>query len=713
MTELALEVGRPYPLGATWEGAGVNFALFSEHAEAVELCLFDALGQHEIARIPVRNRSGRIWHCFLPAARPGTVYGYRVHGPYSPRDGHRFNPHKLLLDPYAKALVGEVRWDESLFGFRQGNRQEWRPDHQDSQHCMSKSMVIDPTFNWDNDRRPNVPLSDTVLYELHVKGFTQLNPLVPPEWRGKYLGLTVPAVIDYLKELGITTIELLPCQSFLSEQMLVERGLSNYWGYNPLAFFAPERRYAVKDATVEFKTMVRKLHAAGIEVVMDIVFNHSAEGAEFGPHLNFRGIDNCVYYQLEPDDARHYRNYSGCGNTLNAEHPQVLKLMMDCLRYWASEMHVDGFRFDLASSLARRDGHFDANGSFFNILHQDPVLSQLKLMAEPWDSEPGGYQLGRFPAGWSEWNERYRDQMRAFWRGEAGTLGQFAERLTGSADIFANPTREPAASINFISAHDGFTLHDLVSYQHKHNAANLEQNRDGAEHNHSWNCGEEGETDDPAINARRDQQKRNLLTTLLLSQGMPLLLAGDEYGRSQGGNNNAYCQDNDVSWLRWHWGPRERELQAFVRRLIALRRQQPVFRRREFLDGVEQADQQRDVTWLRADGEPMHERDWRNWSLRSLGVLLNGRYTGQRDAFGRAVLGDHLLLLVNNHHDAVDFQLPAPPDGALWELQIDSTDAQLGTTPIYFGGQQTYWLSGHSMVVLLERVVRDAPLRGG
>ncbi|MFZ5841733.1 MAG: glycogen debranching protein GlgX [Pseudomonadota bacterium] len=706
MTEIALEVGRPYPLGATWEGSGVNFALFSEHAEAVELCLFDALGQRETARIPVRNRTGRIWHCFLPSARPGTVYGYRVHGPYAPREGHRFNPHKLLLDPYAKALTGDVSWHESLFGFRHGSRQEWRADSQDSQAVMAKSVVIDPTFNWDNDRRPLVPMADTVLYELHVKGFTQLNPLVPPEWRGKYLGLTTPAVIDYLKNLGITTIELLPCQSFLSEQMLVERGLSNYWGYNPLAFFAPERRYAVKDATVEFKTMVKKLHAAGIEVVMDIVFNHSAEGNELGPHLSFRGIDNKVYYQLDPDDARQYRNFSGCGNTLNAEHPQVLKLMMDCLRYWASEMHVDGFRFDLASSLARRDGHFDASGSFFNILHQDPVLSHLKLMAEPWDFEPNGYQLGGFPCGWSEWNDKYRDTLRSFWRGEGGLLGHFAERFAGSSDIFANSVREPSASINFITAHDGFTLHDLVSYEHKHNEANLEQNQDGADHNNSWNGGEEGESDDPAINALRDQQKRNLLTSLLLSQGVPLLLAGDEYGRSQGGNNNAYCQDNETSWLRWSWGQRERELHSFVRRLIALRRQQPVFRRRQFFDGVADAADQRDVSWLRADGQRMTDADWHRWNARSLGVLLNGRHTGLRDAVGRPVIGDHVLVLVNSHHEAGDFQLPAPPDAALWELVLDTADSQISSLPMYFGANDPFPLKGRAIAVLIERVVQ-------
>ncbi|NQD37501.1 glycogen debranching protein GlgX [Permianibacter sp. IMCC34836] len=706
MSEIALEVGRPYPLGATWEGAGVNFALFSEHAESVELCLFDALGHRETARIPLRNRTGRIWHCFLPTARPGTVYGYRVYGPYSPREGHRFNPQKLLLDPYAKALVGEVNWDESLFGYRQGGRQEWRIDSHDSQQHMAKCVVIDPTFNWDNDRLPNVPLSDTVLYELHVKGFTQLNSLVAPELRGKYLGLAAPAVIDYLKNLGVSTVELLPCQSFLSERSLVEKGLGNYWGYNPMAFFAPDRRYAIKDATVEFKTMVKKLHAAGIEVVMDIVFNHSAEGNELGPHLSFRGIDNKVYYQLDPEDARYYRNFSGCGNTLNAEHPQVLKLMMDCLRYWASEMHVDGFRFDLASCLARRDGHFDASGSFFNIIHQDPVLSHLKLMAEPWDCEPNGYQLGRFPGGWSEWNDKYRDNMRAFWRGEGGQLGQFAERLAGSSDLFANKAREPTASINFITAHDGFTLHDLVSYQYKHNEANLEDNRDGADHNGSWNCGEEGESDDPAVIALREQQKRNLLATLLLSQGVPIVLAGDEYGRSQGGNNNAYCQDNEVSWLRWSWGPRERELQAFVRRLIALRRQQPALRRRRFFDGVPQDNGERDVSWLRADGQMMSDADWHDWRARSLGLLLNGRYTGQLDAMGRPVIGDHLLILLNSHHERQHFQLPAPPDGALWELVFDTAETQVSTLPMYFSAHDPYPLQGRSFVVLLERVVQ-------
>jgi len=705
MSENKLEVGRPYPLGATWEGAGVNFALFSEHAESVELCLFDALGQHETARIPLCNRSGRIWHCFLPTARPGTVYAYRVKGPYLPRQGHRFNPQKLLLDPYAKSLVSEVKWEDVLFGYRQGGRQEWRLDGTDSQQAMAKCVVIDPTFNWENDRQPKVPLSDTVLYELHVKGFTQLNPLVPAELRGKYLGLTVPSVIDYLKNLGVTTIELLPCQSFLSERALQDKGLSNYWGYNPLAFFAPERRYAVRDATVEFKTMVKKLHVAGIEVVMDIVFNHSAEGNELGPHLSFRGIDNKVYYQLDPEDARQYRNFSGCGNTLNTEHPQVLMLMMDCLRYWARDMHVDGFRFDLASSLARRDGRFDASGSFFNIIHQDPVLSHLKLMAEPWDFESDGYQLGRFPSGWSEWNDKYRDTIRAFWRGEGGQLGPFASRFTGSSDIFANKVREPTASINFITAHDGFTLHDLVSYQHKNNDANLEHNRDGGIDNDSWNCGEEGEVDDPALVALRDQQKRNLLATLLLSQGVPILLAGDEYGRTQGGNNNAYCQDNETSWMRWNWGPRESELQGFVRRLIALRRQQPVFRRRHLFDGLPQDKGECDHIWLRADGSAMTAGDWLDFRARAVGLMLNGRYSGQCDAGGRPLPGDHLLVLINGHHEGLNFRLPPPLDGALWQQVFDTAEVQVSALPMYFGSQDLYPLQGRSIVVLMERVV--------
>ena len=708
--ESAIEVGRPFPLGASWEGSGVNFALYSAHAEAVELCLFETHGMRETARIPMIHRTGDIWHCFLPSARPGTIYGFRVHGPYAPKDGHRFNANKLLIDPYAKSLIGDLRWDEALFGYRQGPKQEWRADGRDSQQFVPKCVVIDPTFNWDGDRQLNVPMADTILYELHVKGFTQLHSGVPPEWRGKYLGLTVPAVIDYLKSLGVTTIALLPCQSFVSEQKLVVNGLHNYWGHNPVALFAPDRRYAVKDPTVEFKTMVKKLHAAGIEVVMSIGFNHTAEVDEAGPTLSFRGIDNKTYYLLDQQDLRQYRDYSGCGNTLNAEHPQVLKLMMDCLRYWASEMHIDGFRFDLASSLARRDDDFDPGGSFFNVIHQDPLLSHLKLMAEPWDKQPDSYHLGRFPAGWSEWNDQFRDGVRQFWRGQGGLRQTFATRLLGSPDLFHHQRREPSASINVVTYHDGFTLHDLVTYNQKHNEANLDDNRDGAEENYSWNCGTEGETDDAAINQLRDRQKRNFLTTLMLAQGVPLLLSGDEYGRTQAGNNNAFCQDNELSWMSWNFSARERELQAFVKRLIALRKSQPALRRRQFEVLNAEQDAQA-ITWLEASGDQLDEPAWQQWSARALAMLINGRKTGLVSANGEPVLGDHLLVLFNARNDAQQFTVPSPPDGALWQLVLDTSEPLGSSTPVYFNGKDTFRLEQRSIAILIEYVVEASTPR--
>lgn len=707
MLELAIEVGRPFPLGASWEGSGVNFAIYSAHAVGVDLCLFEQHGLRETARVPMIHRTGDIWHCFLPSARPGTVYGFRVHGPYAPKDGHRFNPDKLLIDPYAKSLIGDLRWDDALFGFRQGAKQEWRADSRDSQQFVPKCVVIDPTFNWEGDRQLNIPMAETLLYELHVKGFTQLNSAVPPEWRGKYLALTVPAVLDYLKSLGVTTLSFLPCQSFISEQELVSHGLNNYWGHNPVALFAPDRRYAVKDPTVEFKTMVKKLHAAGFEVVMSIGFNHTAEIDENGPTLSFRGIDNKTYYRLNPDDLRQYTDYSGCGNTLNAEHPQVLKLMMDCLRYWASEMHVDGFRFDLATSLARRENGFDPKGSFFNIIHQDPLLSHLKLLAEPWDCEPNSYYLGSFPTGWAEWNDQYRDDIRKFWIGHGGMRKSFAMRVAGSPDVFKHQVREPSASINVVTYHDGFTLHDLVSYEQKHNEANHRGNTDGVEQNYSWNCGVEGETDNEDINVLRDRQKRNFLTTLMLSQGVPLLQCGDEYGRTQAGNNNAFCQDNELSWMSWNFSARERELQAFVKRLIALRKAQPALRRRRFIDVTNHTTSEA-IRWFDVSGELLSDNDFEQWSSRALAMLLNGRQTDLVSASGKSIIGDHLLVLFNARNDAQQFTLPAPPDGALWQLVLDTCEAAGTSTPVYFNARDTFRLEQRSVAVLMEHVI-NAP----
>ncbi len=544
--------GRPNPRGATWDGEGVNFALFSEHAEKVELCIFDDAGRRELQRIELREQTDLIWHCYLPEARPGMLYGYRVHGPYQPEEGHRFNPNKLLLDPYARHIDGSVRWSDALFGYTVGSkREDLSFDRRDSARGMPKCKVIDPAFTWGEDRRPRVPWNDMIIYETHVRGFTMRHPEVPPAMRGTYAGLSSAPAIEYLKRLGVTTVELMPVHAFVDDRYLVERGLANYWGYNTIGYFAPEAHYSASGKVAEFKTMVKTLHSAGLEVILDVVYNHTAEGNHLGPTLSFRGLDNACYYRLTPEDRRYYVDYTGCGNTLNMVHPRVLQMIMDSLRYWVTEMHVDGFRFDLASALARELHEVDRLGAFFDILRQDPVLSEVKLIAEPWDLGEGGYQVGNFPVGWSEWNDKYRDTMRAYWKGDGGLIGEFAQRITGSSDLYRRGGRRPHASINFVSAHDGFTLADLVSYNQKHNEANQEDNRDGHDNNLSWNCGVEGPTDDPAVRALRARQQRNLLATLLLSQGVPMLLAGDEIGRSQRGNNNAYCQDNEVSWIDW------------------------------------------------------------------------------------------------------------------------------------------------------------------
>ncbi len=582
----AIWPGRPDPRGATWDGEGVNFALFSEHAERVQLCVFDDAGGRELQCIDVRERTDQVWHCYLPEARPGMLYGYRVYGPYRPNEGHRFNRHKLLLDPYAKQIVGALRWSDAQFGYTLGNkREDLSYDRRDSARGMPKCKVVDPAFTWGDDRRPDVPWHEMVIYELHVHGYTMQHLDIPPPLRGTYAALATAPVIDYLKRLGVTTLELMPVHAFVDDRRLVERGLRNYWGYNTIGFFAPDARYSASGKLAEFKTMVKTLHSAGFEVILDVVYNHTAEGNQLGPTLAFRGIDNSSYYRLQPEDARFYTDYTGTGNTLNMKHPRVLQLLMDSLRYWVTEMHVDGFRFDLASALARELHEVDRLGAFFDILRQDPVLTRVKLIAEPWDLGEGGYQVGNFPPGWAEWNDKYRDTMRAYWKGDGGLIGEFSRRLTGSSDLYGRSGRLPHASINFITAHDGFTLDDLVSYNDKHNEANLEDNRDGNNHNLSWNCGIEGPTEDPAIKALRARQKRNMLATLLLSQGVPMLLAGDEIGRTQNGNNNAYCQDNPLSWLDWNLDDDRRKLLDFVRRLVQIRRTHPVFRRRYFFQG--------------------------------------------------------------------------------------------------------------------------------
>jgi len=667
--------GSSYPLGATWDGEGVNFALFSERAEKVELCLFDPKGRREVARINLREHTDQVWHCYLPEARPGLLYGYRVHGPYKPEEGHRFNPNKLLLDPYAKGIVGTLRWSDAHFGYTVGHPEEDLSfDERDSAAGMPRCQVIDGAFRWENDRPPRTPWHETIIHELHVKGFTKLNSAIPAPLRGTYAGLATLPVIEYLKRMGVTAVELLPVHAFIDDRRLVEMSLRNYWGYNSMGFLAPEPRYAsTGSAASEFKIMVKKLHSAGIEVIVDVVFNHTGEGNHLGPTLAFRGIDNAVYYRLAVEDPRYYVDYTGTGNTLNMMHPRVLQLMMDSLRYWVQEMHVDGFRFDLASTLARELHAVDKLGAFFDIMHQDPVVSQVKLIAEPWDLGEGGYQVGNFPAGWVEWNDRYRDAVRAYWKGDGGLIGELAFRLTGSSDLYASSGRRPYASVNFITAHDGFTLQDLVSYNEKHNEANGEDNRDGNNNNLSWNCGVEGPTNDSAINALRARQKRNFLATLLLSQGVPMLVAGDAIGRTQRGNNNAYCQDNEISWVDWDLSFEDLRLLAFVQRIIALRKAHPVFRRRSFFQGHSiKGTGTKDILWLTPNGEELSDEEWQHSFARCLGLFLSGEGLDERDQQGRPVTDSSFLLLLNAHNDAIPFRLPAIGKDTEWQLLIDT-----------------------------------------
>jgi isoamylase len=700
----AIWPGRPYPLGATWDGEGVNFALFSEHAESVELCLFDPSGKRELARIPVRWQTDLVWHCYLPEMRPGQLYGYRVHGPYNPALGQRFNSSKLLLDPYAKAIAGAIKWSDALFGYRVGSKKEDLSfDRRDSAPGMPKCKVIDPAFTWADDRPPRTPWHDTIIYELHVKGFTQRHPEVPAHLRGSYAALATSPAIEHFKRLGITAVELMPVHSFVDDRNLVEKGMRNYWGYNSIGFFAPDFRYAATDLTAEFKTMVKTLHSNGIEVILDVVYNHTAEGSQLGPTLCFRGIDNEAYYRLSAENARYHMDYTGCGNTLNMRHPRVLQMIMDSLRYWVLEMHVDGFRFDLASALARELHEVDRLSAFFDIIHQDPVLSQVKLIAEPWDLGEGGYQVGNFPIGWTEWNGKYRDAMRAYWKGEGGGIGELASRLTGSSDLYEAGGRRPHASINFVTAHDGFTLHDLVSYNDKHNEANHEGNRDGEDNNLSWNCGVEGPTDDPEINALRAQQKRNFLASLFLSQGVPMLVAGDEMGRTQSGNNNGYCQDSELSWVNWDLKPEDRELLEFTRRLIGITKDHPVFRRHSFFQGQHiHGTDVKDIVWLKPDGTEMTDEEWQKTYARCLGVSLAGEALDEVDDRGHPIKDDNFLLLLNAHHEEIPFVLPMIRTGKRWMLEFDTSSSGGLSRNSLFPANQPYSLQGRSAVLLRE-----------
>jgi isoamylase len=697
--------GRPYPLGSSWDGEGVNFALYSEHAEKVELCLFDISGKRETFRIRLPEQTDMVWHGYLPEIRPGQLYGYRVYGPYAPAQGHRFNHYKLLLDPYGKQVQGAIRWSDSHFGYRVGHKNEDLSfDRRDNAAGMPKNRVIDSAFTWGADTPPRISWHETLIYELHVKGFTKSHPDVPEVLRGTYAGLATAPVIEYLTRLGVTSIELMPVHSFVDDRRLVERGLRNYWGYNSIGFFAPESRYLATDSINEFKTMVKTLHSAGLEVILDVVYNHTAEGNHLGPTLSLKGIDNSSYYRLEPDNPRYYKDYTGTGNTLNMRHPRVLQLIMDSLRYWVLEMHVDGFRFDLAATLARELHEVDRLGAFLDIIHQDPVLSQVKLIAEPWDVGEGGYQVGNFPVGWAEWNDRYRDTVRAYWKGDGGVAGDLAYRITGSSDLYAHSGRRPYASINFVTAHDGFTLQDLVSYNEKHNDANGENNQDGNNNNLSWNCGVEGPTDDPNILALRAKQKRNLLATLLLSQGVPMLYQGDDIGHTQLGNNNAYCQDSSISWVNWDLQPQDRDLLAFVQRLINLRKRHPIFRRRHFFQGrpIKGANI-KDVLWLNPAGHEMSEDEWRDSSVRCLGMFLSGQGLDETDERGRRLSDENFLVLLNAHHEDVEFVLPAYRPGARWTAWMDtSREGGLRPADTYDSGA-SYPLQARSMVVLMER----------
>lgn len=669
--------GKPYPLGATFDGEGTNFALFSECAEGVELLLFEhSEDQRPTDIISLGERTAFVWHRYIPGIKPPQVYAFRVHGPYEPEKGHRCNPSKALLDPYARAISGTIQWNDVLFGYTLGNPDEdLNPDERDSCPYVPKCVVVDPSYDWEGDLLPRIPWDETVIYEAHVKGLTMRHPEVEEGKRGTYAGLCAPAVLDYLKGLGITAVELLPVHHHVDDRTLVNRGLTNYWGYNTISYFAPDCRYSSSgsngEQVQEFKDMVKAFHRAGIEMILDVVYNHTAEGNQLGPTLSFRGIDNMSYYHLCPDNFRYYMDFTGTGNSLRMSHPNVTQLIMDSLRYWVMEMHIDGFRFDLASTLARELFEVDRLSAFFDIIQQDPVLSRVKLIAEPWDLGPGGYQVGNFPPLWTEWNGKFRDTIRRFWKGDEGQVSDLAYRLTGSSDLYRDDGRKPYASINFVTCHDGFTLNDLVSYNEKHNDANLEDNKDGTESNISWNCGAEGPVDDPEINGLRTRQKKNFLATVFLSQGVPMLLGGDETGRTQQGNNNAYCQDNDISWCSWDLQKSEKGLLEFSRSLIALRKKHPIFRRRKFFKGQGFFGAElKDLTWLKPDGEEMSDPDWKDPDLRTIGILLSGDSITETDRSGRQILDDTFLILMNAFHQMIPFKMPAMEKP--WKLIFDT-----------------------------------------
>jgi isoamylase len=721
--------GQPYPLGATWDGLGVNFALFSEHATRVELCLFDSMdATRESKRIVMPEYNNNVWHVYIPHILPGQLYGYRVHGPYNPEKGLRFNANKLLLDPYAKSIVRPVQWDDSLFGYKTGDPSaDLSFDTRDSAPYAPLCAVVDPAFSWGNDSKPRIPFHKSVIYETHVKGLSFQNVKIPDELRGTYAALGTDAVIKHLKSLGVTAVELMPVHQKINDRFLVEKGLTNYWGYNTLGYFAPEWQLAWKDGTTEhvreFKGMVRALHAAGLEVILDVVYNHTGEGSHLGPTLSLRGIDNTAYYRTNVENQRYYVDYTGCGNTLNVTHPRVIQLIMDSLRYWIEDMHVDGFRFDLASALARELFAVDKLSSFFDVIAQDPVISQVKLIAEPWDLGEGGYQVGNFPVLWTEWNGKYRDVVRRFWKGDQGVAGEMATRLSGSSDLYEHSGRAPHASINFVTCHDGFTMSDLVSYNGKHNDANKEHNKDGEDHNNSWNCGVEGPTDDPEINALRERQRRNLMATLLLSLGVPMISGGDELGRSQGGNNNAYCQDSPISWYDWSHADEERSrgFLDFVRRLAKIRKSQPVLERRKFLSGRHlSVEGNKDVVWFSMKGTEMTAKEWMQPTLRCFGMVVDGYGITEVDEVGEPIIGNTLLMLVNSSPDDILFALPAHFDAyctpsktaqlreckeGRWSVLVDTFLPNEEGARFDFGAK--YMLRNRSLVLfeLLESVI--------
>lgn len=694
--------GLPYPLGAMWDGRGVNVAVFSEHATVVELCLFESVDDNEeYFRIKLPEQTNQVWHGYFPDLRPGQLYGFRVHGPFAPERGHRFNPNKLLLDPYAKSVARDVRWHNSLYGYQQGHPAlDTSFDKQDSAAYAPLGQVIDTAFTWGNDVPLRTPWHKTIIYELHVKSFTRLMPGVPERLRGTYSGLATEAAINHLVDLGVTAVELMPVHHHVDEHRLIKQGLVNNWGYNTLSYFAPDLRFSAARlsyfAVSEFKAMVRALHAAGLEVILDVVYNHTAEGDQLGPTLSFRGIDNASYYRLGPN-RRQYVDFTGCGNTLNMQHPRVLQMLMDSLRYWVIEMHVDGFRFDLASALARELHDVNQLSAFFDVIHQDPVLSQVKLIAEPWDVGPGGYQVGNFPAGWAEWNGKYRDNVRRFWKGDGGLMSEFATRLTGSSDLYGHSGRKPYASINFVTCHDGFTLEDLVSYDQKHNEANLEQNRDGTDANYSWNCGIEGPTDHPLVLEMRARQKRNLVSTLLLSQGVPMVLSGDELSHTQKGNNNAYCHDDELTWLNWSWKPEKRQFYEFLRKLIKIRKEHPVLHRRRFFHGRDiRGTGIKDIYWLSPSGKQMEDVDWQSGYVRCLGVCFTGDIDEMTEQ-GEKLIDDNLLLILNSQDDPVLFRLPPLPPDAWLELMLDTSHPV--DAPSCLDPTQPYKLEGRSLAL--------------